>query len=232
MGSPQKDGFLKMPNEIVEQLAKINLSAYEWRTLCVLWRKTWGWQKERDKISITQFQKATGLERRHQARALKALVDKDIVTCTGNSFIHNYGFQKDYTKWKTIAYKGNDSKTIAYKGNSALPIQATEPLPVKAPTKENKETIQKKESVPTYIQTIIEEYKRLKGYDKQDDWNENHYARHTKPAKELYRIAGEKWKKAMEWTSQQGYCEWILETVIKKVPDFRNNKNKRQFLKP
>lgn len=228
MGSPQKDGFLKINNEIAEQLAKLNLSSYEWRTLWVLWRKTLGWQKEIDKISITQFQKATGLKRRHQARALKALIDKNIVTYIGNSYIHNYSFQKDYAKWKTVTCKGNDSKTVTYIGNSPLPVKVTGSLPLKVPTKDNKETIQKKESALTFIRTIIEEYKRLKGYDKQPDWDKNYYVKHTRAAKELYKIAGEEWQKAMEWVSKRDYCDWTLETVIKKFPDFK----KPQYIKP
>jgi len=58
MASPQKEnGFVPIASELVEHFAKVNLSAYEWRTLWVVWRKTWGWQKKQDKISITQFQK-------------------------------------------------------------------------------------------------------------------------------------------------------------------------------
>lgn len=233
MVSPQlDDGYLRIAHEIVEQLAKLNLSSYEWRTLWVLWRKTWGWQQKIDKISITQFQKATGLKRRHQARALKALIDKNIVTCIGDSYIYKYSFQKDYTKWKTVTYRGDKGKTVTYKGDSPSPIKVTKPSPIKVPTKDNKETIQKKEGVLTLIRTIIEEYKRLKGYDKQPDWDKNHYARWTKAAKELYEIAGEgEWLKAMKWMSEQPY-EWTLGTVIKKLPDFRAAKDKPRFVQP
>jgi len=225
MVSPQlDDGYLRIAHEIVEQLAKLNLSSYEWRTLWVLWRKTWGWQQKIDKISITQFQKATGLKRRHQARALKALIDKNIVTCIGDSYIYKYSFQKDYTKWKIVTYRGNKGKTVTYKGDS--------PSPIKVPTKDNKETIQKKEGVLILIRTIIEEYKRLKGYGKQPDWDKNNFKRHVTAAKKLHSIAGEDWKEAMEWTSQQEYCDWTLETVIKKLPDFKSNKDKPQFVKP
>ena len=62
MANPQReDGHIDMAHEIAEQLAKINLRPYEWRTLWVLWRKTWGWHKKEDKISITQFQELTEL---------------------------------------------------------------------------------------------------------------------------------------------------------------------------
>jgi len=148
MASPQKEeGYVPIANELVEQFAKINLSPYEWRTLWVLWRKTWGWQKKRDKISISQFQKLTGLDRRHQHRTLLSLERKKFIARKGNSYVTTYMFQKDYSKWKTVANKG----TSASRGNTLLPVEATNLLPVEAPTKDNKETIQKTEEIFDYF---------------------------------------------------------------------------------
>jgi len=91
-----------------------------------------------------------------------------------------------------------------------------------APTKEN---IQKKTTqAPTYIQTIIEVYKGLKGYSGQADWDRYHYKRHVAPAKRLYEVAGEDWQGAIEWTAKQGYTDWTLETVVKKFPDYKQKK--------
>jgi len=107
--SPQaEDGHVDIANEIVEALAKRNLSAYESRILWVIFRKTYGWHKKTDQVSITQFEKATGLKRRHVHRTLSELVERKIVTRIGNSRIVSYGFQKDYTKWKDITKRGND----------------------------------------------------------------------------------------------------------------------------
>lgn len=149
MVSPQiEEGYTKIANGLLEFLCQINLSAYETRTIFALWRKTYGWQKKEDSISVTQFQKLTGLDRRHQARTLKKLEERKIITIAykGNNRPNNYRFQKDYLKWKDVAHKGN----IADLGNAQLPVEATELLPIEAPTKEKKETLQKKErsSVP------------------------------------------------------------------------------------
>ena len=44
MASPQReDGHLDLANDIVEKLAKTQLSGYESRILWALLRKTWGW---------------------------------------------------------------------------------------------------------------------------------------------------------------------------------------------
>lgn len=105
--SPQvEDGHIKIANEIGEVLAKTNLSAYETRILWVIWRKTYGWHKKADQISVTQFQRLTGLHRRHVQRTIKRLMERNIIASTGYSRITTYQFQKDYTKWKDIASKG------------------------------------------------------------------------------------------------------------------------------
>jgi phage replication O-like protein O len=143
VASPQKEnGFTPIANEIVEQLAKTNLNAYEWRTLWALWRKTYGWHKTSDYISISQFQRITTLKRRHQCRALKALKERNIVTYIGDSRVRKYRFQKDYLKWKDVTYKG----AITSDGTQVSPNQVTKVSPIWVHTKEYKETIQKKET--------------------------------------------------------------------------------------
>ncbi len=110
--SPQaENGHVDIANEIVEAMARINLSAYESRILWGILRKTYGWHKKVDKISITQFEKTTGLKRRHIHRTLAELVERKIVTRIGNGRIITYGIQKDYTKWRTVTKRGNDAGT-------------------------------------------------------------------------------------------------------------------------
>ena len=48
----------------------------EWMVLDVVAERTWGWGKESDHISLTQFQSATGLARTTVIRALAGLIAK------------------------------------------------------------------------------------------------------------------------------------------------------------
>jgi len=114
MASPQREnGHIDIANEIAEALAKTQLSGYESRILWVILRKTYGWHKKEDAISITQFQKATGLDRRNIFRTLKKLEDRKIVVKNDNSFIKKWAFQKDYERWKTIVKNDNNSKLLS-----------------------------------------------------------------------------------------------------------------------
>ena len=78
-----------------------------------------------------------------------------------------------------------------------------------------------------YIQEIIRVYKDMKGYNAQPDWAKHHYRRHTKPAGQLYKVAGDKWRDAMKWVAKQGYADWTIETVIKKFPDYQKASKKK-----
>ncbi len=116
MASPQaENGHIDIANEIAEQLAKTQLSGYESRVLWVLWRKTYGWHKKDDRISISQFSQATEIARRHIHRTLEYLVSRNIVTKNGNKYITRWAFQKDYSRWKNLITKNGNklaSKTI------------------------------------------------------------------------------------------------------------------------
>ncbi len=177
--NPQaEDGHTDIANELLEALAKINLRPYETRTLWALLRKTYGWHKKEDQISLTQFQDITRLDRRHQRKALKTLYEKNIIS-RKEGYIVTYGLQKDYQKWH--GYKSSaDLSTSAYSCTSAdlgttlvlkqapkLVLKQAPKLVLKqAPTKEKKETIQKKgvskeslEILYPYLQN--EEFKRV-----------------------------------------------------------------------
>lgn len=94
--SPQKEnGHVDIANEIVEALARTSFSSYESRILWCIFRKTYGWQKKEDWISISQFKEMTGLHPSHISRSLKLLIQKKIVTKGGNKI----AFNKFYSQW-------------------------------------------------------------------------------------------------------------------------------------
>jgi phage replication O-like protein O len=66
MASPQTvNGFVSIANEIFEALARKKIPASARQVLDVIFRKTYGWNKLTDTISISQFSKATGICKRN-----------------------------------------------------------------------------------------------------------------------------------------------------------------------
>ncbi|MBN2180140.1 MAG: replication protein [Deltaproteobacteria bacterium] len=134
-GTPQlENGYMQIANEIGEAFYRLQLSGNQWRLLWVILRQTYGWKKKTDRISISSFQKKTGLDRRHIGRALKDLTKRRIIIKDDSTLIISYGLQKDYTKWQL-----SPKMTHGKNGNGLLPKMATELLPKMAPTKEKKE---------------------------------------------------------------------------------------------
>lgn len=71
----------RIPNAILDSMAE--LTEPELRVLLIITRKTIGWQKECDLISLTQLEKFTGLSRPAVNKALHTTIERGWVECTG-----------------------------------------------------------------------------------------------------------------------------------------------------
>jgi len=71
--------YTQIPNDFLDKwLPELGLA--ETKVLLVIFRKTFGWHKHRDRISLGQLEKLTGLERRHITKATKSLISKNLIT--------------------------------------------------------------------------------------------------------------------------------------------------------
>jgi phage replication O-like protein O len=103
MVNPQKEnGHVGIANELVEALARTRLNATQTCLLWVILRKTYGWNKKMDTISLAQFADATGIHRVQCARELGRLSARHIIVEWGDDHHpKQYGIQKDYSRWVT-----------------------------------------------------------------------------------------------------------------------------------
>jgi len=116
MANPQKEnGHIDIANEIAEHLAKMRIPGQEMQILWVIFRKTWGWHKKFDAISHTQFAELTGMKRRNVDRAIKGLLNKNLIIKKDDGFVCKYGIQKDWEKWKPSSKKMTIIKNDDYK---------------------------------------------------------------------------------------------------------------------
>src|SRR3990167_654040 len=146
MASPQtEDGFLKIANELVVAFSRINLSPYESRIVWCVIRKTYGWGKRMDRISLSQFAKEVGIDRKSVHRTIRGLILKNIIVVSGaTTRIIKYGIQKNYELWKVSSPK-------PLSGSRATNVSPGEPLSVVAGEPPTKETITKETSKDIYI---------------------------------------------------------------------------------
>jgi phage replication O-like protein O len=101
MANPQKEnGFTPIANEILDVLVNTGLLGSEYQILFFVIRKTYGYRKKHDRISLSQFQKSTGLSRPTIVKTLKNLTLKNILVKTALPYgNYAFSFNKDYEKW-------------------------------------------------------------------------------------------------------------------------------------
>lgn len=96
MANPQKEnGFTPIANEILDELVKLRIPASEKDVCNFVIRKTYGFHKKEDRISLTQFEKGTLLSRVTVVKALKNLISRNILVKSGILLV----FNKNYNLW-------------------------------------------------------------------------------------------------------------------------------------
>ncbi len=151
MASPQKEnGYTPIANELLEALAKTKLTDGERRVLVIVLRKTYGWNKKEDGISLTQFQQETGLPRSNICRSAKSLVARMILGSrqNGTSKSTTYWVLKDYNKWIASPILG----TSRQNGTRASPIPVKKVVAGIGHTKDNTKDIIKDNTTTTLEQ--------------------------------------------------------------------------------
>lgn len=71
-------GFTQIPHLALEKIMRAQLSGPDLAVLLTIVRKTVGWNKTTDEISITQFMTYTGCDKRTVQKSLRRLVEKKI----------------------------------------------------------------------------------------------------------------------------------------------------------
>lgn len=112
MANPQvEDGNTRIANDLLEAISRLEVPGAETRVLLVVARKTYGWQKKEDNISLSQFSKETNMTRTRIIRAIKNLVRYGVLgSITGDtSTSSKYWIIKDYDKWTVGSIKRDTS---------------------------------------------------------------------------------------------------------------------------
>lgn len=231
MANPQiENGHIKIANDIWDALARIRLSGQEWQVLNVILRKTYGFNKKEDRISLSQFALATGMKKPNIIRARDKLLSKQItIIKKDNAGNVSYRFNKNFDEWEPLSKQ----ITVIYSDNASLSKQI--------PTKDNttKDIIlhssesTKKPSVTPY-QNMVEIYHEvlpeLPAVRKLTDkrklqakkiWRDEEmaqdlnrwrsYCQHIRGSKFLMGLNGKKWQADFEWITNYNNYVKIIE---------------------
>lgn len=99
MASPQLErGYTKIANEILENVAKLPLTAREYKILLVLFRFSYGYKKKYAKLSLRFLEEATKIESSNICKVLNKMQKKKIITRYQKDSV--VVFNKDYEQWE------------------------------------------------------------------------------------------------------------------------------------
>ena len=110
----RNNGYIQIPVEIILALSRIRLSGEVMQILLVIIRKTMGWHKEADRISLSQFVLLTGIKKQNVCRAINKLTAFNIVKKEDSC----YSINRDIGSWVPLSelitdFINNDYKSLS-----------------------------------------------------------------------------------------------------------------------
>ena len=182
MANPQPDQFTKFSNELLDKFIPMagKLPAQATVIWLAIFRKTYGFQKKKDRISLSQLSKMTGIDASHIGRSLKRLKDMNMIISDNGI----RGIQKDYDKWTATPLRGlptmanapDGGGASATSGGDASACNGGELPPPVADTKESIKKEEKKEEKEMGEHREIVDYfhqKYLEHFGEKYSWNES-----------------------------------------------------------
>jgi phage replication O-like protein O len=95
-----ENGYTKIADEILEQMARIKLSPTQYRILFIVWRYTYGFNRKEHELTLGFLSNATGCEKRQLQRELKGLEDRKIIfQKIQNGIGRRIKFNKNHDDW-------------------------------------------------------------------------------------------------------------------------------------
>lgn len=128
-----ENGFVKIHPAILELLATRQLSGREFRCLLFLFRKTYGYQKKEDRISLSQWEQGTGIPRTRVGAVLDELVRQKLIYRVdgGVKRPSAWGFNKHFETWQdeqSVTLEGvsldqDDTETVTPTGDKSVTLE-------------------------------------------------------------------------------------------------------------
>jgi phage replication O-like protein O len=95
-----EDGYTRIANEILEQVAHLRLNGTQFRLLLIVWRYTYGYGRKEAELSLSFLASAIGASRSQVDRELTDLIRRSVI-----EVVPGYGrrrllrFNKDFSAW-------------------------------------------------------------------------------------------------------------------------------------
>lgn len=154
MSLPQtEDGFTRLANELLDAIIRFDFTKRQYAVLLAVVRKTYGYNKKADALSIYQISVMTGIDRAHISKAVAELHAMNVLTKAENGrvahgqIVPEISINKNYKTWSTRAETApvqTDAKTApvpkqypCQNSPNTDAVLVTLPMPKQHPHKDN-----------------------------------------------------------------------------------------------
>lgn len=94
-----EDGYTRIAHELLEAITRHPFTKRQYKVLLYIIRKTYGYGKKTDDMTVTQIANGTGLTRPHASGALHELIETNTVLKRDGKYGYVLGINKDYGNW-------------------------------------------------------------------------------------------------------------------------------------
>jgi len=121
--------YTQFPNWLIDEVLPV-CTPHEWKVVCAIIRKTNGWNKERDRISYSQFEKLTGIKNKKTlSNAIVGLVDKGLIDRKKHG---KQSFTYQVTSYRSVPVEESKPVTDSHQtGYRSVPEPVTDSYPQK-----------------------------------------------------------------------------------------------------
>jgi len=93
------DGYTRTANAIQDQLCRLDISGTQFQVLNAIIRSTYGYNKSQDRVTNTYLAEITGISEKSVRKALEALAERKIITCTKSGIMKLVAVNKVVSDW-------------------------------------------------------------------------------------------------------------------------------------
>jgi len=213
MAKPQlENGYTKISNELLEALCRFRISGELRQIFDVIVRKTYGFNKSSDYISNSQIVEMTGLNKGNVSRGLSKLITNNLVIKTDNNGCKIISINKDYSTWKPLVIKTDNSHKKLSKVITGVIRSDNKKLSEVRDTKERKKLYKRNMQSSKKIATPK---KIKKEKEKDEDMNLKQFVEtmKTSPSRHIHIIADYAEEKKPRYNTKLQWREFTKRNV-------------------
>lgn len=94
-----ENGYTRIANELLDEIVRFNFTGRQQKILLAVIRKTYGYNKKADDISLKQFEDMTGIARRHVCVTIKELTSMNVLKVHDGKHANHISLNKNYSHW-------------------------------------------------------------------------------------------------------------------------------------